>query len=111
MQQVAIERRARPRVAVALDLQLARKVGNPLTVRTRDLSVGGAYVVSTRPLQIFEEMHFDLDVPVDGQHVDGTARVLRQHRHDAYALRFEQMTPAALRVLGAFVESHGAPAG
>jgi hypothetical protein len=111
MPQVATERRISPRVAVEVDVRLARKVGNPLTVRTRDLSVGGAYVVSVRPLHIYEEMHFDLDVPGGGQHVDGTARVLRQHRHDCYALRFERLSPEAVRVLGAFVESHAAPAG
>lgn len=95
-------------MAVALDLSLARKVGNPVTVRTRDLSTGGAYVVSTRPLQIYEEMRFDLELTT-GEHVDGTARVLRQHEHDAYALRFERVAPAGLDLLTAFVESNAAP--
>jgi len=108
MQAVARERRVSPRVEVALDLRLARKVGNAVTVRTRDLSVGGAYVVSDRPLRIYEEVRFDLELPAAGEHVEGMARVLRQHRHDAYALRFERVAPAALSVLDAFVESSAA---
>lgn len=106
------ERRVSPRVAVALDLHLARKVGKAVTVRTSDLSVGGARVVSKRPLRIYEELQFELDLPVGGQHLNGTARVLRQHRPDMYALRFEHITPAALRDLGVFVDSNGgAPVG
>lgn len=100
-----MERRQSPRVTVALDLNLERKVGNPVTGRTRDVGIGGASVVSTRPLQIFEEMHFDLEL-AGGDHVDGTARVLRQQAHDAYALRFERVEPDALRRLAVFVESN-----
>ncbi|HEX6389924.1 MAG TPA: PilZ domain-containing protein [Solirubrobacteraceae bacterium] len=107
-QEVARERRTNPRVAVAVDVSLERKVGNAVSARTRDLSVGGAYVISTRPLQIFEEMHFDL-VLDGGEHVDGTARVLRQHQHDAYALRFERVEDDSLRVLSAFLDAHAAP--
>jgi c-di-GMP-binding flagellar brake protein YcgR len=104
MQQAAAERRTSPRVTAALDLQLARKVGNPLMVRTRDVSAGGAYVFSARPLRIYEELQFDLEL-AGGEHVLGTARVLRQHQHDAYALRFEHVAPDALLALTAFVAS------
>lgn len=111
-QLVANDRRISPRVPVALDVHLARKVGNTVTARTLDLSVGGALVVSDRPLRVDEELHFDLNLPEGARHLDGTARVLRQPRHDTFALRFEQVAPAALRVLDAFVSrtpAHGSP--
>lgn len=99
------ERRANRRVVVDLELRLARKVGNAVTVHTCDLSIGGASVVSKRPLRIYEELQFDLDLPTGGQHLDGMARVLRQDRHDTYSLRFEHIDPATLRALGAFVDA------
>ncbi|MCW3067306.1 MAG: PilZ protein [Solirubrobacterales bacterium] len=102
------ERRVSSRVVVALDLHLTRAVGNAVTARTLDLSVGGARVLSNRPLRVDEELQFRLDLPAAGRHLDGTARVLRQHRHDTYALRFEHTPPAVLRDLGAFVAANGA---
>lgn len=103
----ASERRSSPRMAVALDVRLKRKVGNPVSVQTLDLGAGGARVVSARPLRVDEELHFDLDLPVTGRHVAGTARVLRQHPNNAYALRFEHIGPAALRELQAAVAAVG----
>src|SRR5690348_4174645 len=87
------ERRATPRVAVELDLELVRKVGQAVRSRTVDLSVGGTRIVSERPLQIFEELRFDLSLGATDSHVHGVARVLRQERHDTYALRFEAVEP------------------
>jgi c-di-GMP-binding flagellar brake protein YcgR len=101
----ANDRRANPRIAVALDLHLERKVGNAVIARTLDLSVGGATFVSDRPLRVDEELRFDLRLRGGDEHLRGTARVLRQHRHDTYAVRFEQVAPAALRDLDAFVGS------
>jgi hypothetical protein len=49
-QGAANERRVNPRVAVALDLHLARTKGNAVATRTLDLSVGGARVLSHRPV-------------------------------------------------------------
>jgi hypothetical protein len=94
---------------MSLDLRLERKVGNPVTVHTLDLGAGGARVVSRRPLRIDEELHFDLDLPEDGRHVAGTARVLRQHPGNAYALRFEHVAPDVMQHLAAVVEArvHG----
>ena len=111
-QGVANERRVTPRVAVALDLHLARTKGNAVATRTLDLSVGGARVLSHRPLRVDEELQFDLDLRAGAQHLSGTARVLRQHRHDTYALRFEHVDPAVLRDLRAFVDANaGLPVG
>ena len=98
----ASDRRASPRIAVALDLHLERKVGNAVAARTLDLSVGGARVVSDRPLRVDEELRFDLRLGGGDEHLRGTARVLR---HDTYALRFGHVAPAALRDLDAFVGS------
>jgi hypothetical protein len=96
------ELRASPRVAVALEVHLGRKVGNDVHAATCDLSATGACVTCGRPLRVDEEVRFDLCLP-SGDHAVGTARVLRQQRHDTYALRFEQMPPAAHAALGAFV--------
>jgi hypothetical protein len=91
---------------VALDVQLGRKIGNDVIARTHDLGIGGARVISGRPLGIDEELRFDLELPAGGPHLRGTARVLRQHRHDMYALRFENVAPAVIGVLGAFVDGN-----
>ena len=72
----------------------------------------GARVVSARPLRVDEELRFDLELPPGGRHLSGTARVLRQHRPDMYALRFENVAPAGRDVLGEFVDaSSGGRAG
>jgi hypothetical protein len=84
------ERRGARRAALALDVQLARTVGNDVVARTRDVGPTGASVVSRRPLRIDEELRFDLALGPGGEHLRGVARVLRQHHHDVYALRFEQ---------------------
>lgn len=96
------EMRASPRVAVALDLNLGRKVGNDVHATTCDLSATGACITCARPLRVDEEVRFDLALP-EGGHCGGKARVLRQQRHDTYALRFEHMSPATLAALDAFV--------
>lgn len=96
------EMRASRRVAVALEVSLGRKVGNDVHAATCDLSATGACITCRRPLRVDEEVRFDLALP-SGDHVGGKARVLRQQRHDTYALRFEHMSPATLAALGAFV--------
>jgi hypothetical protein len=101
---LAAEQRADPRVAVALELHLSRKVGNEVVAHTCDLSCSGARVTSDRPLRVDEELRFDLELPL-GAHLGGKARVLRQHRHDTYALRFEHIMPSARGKLDAFVAS------
>jgi hypothetical protein len=96
------EQRATRRTNVALELLLARKVGQPIVATTVDVSVGGARVMSERPLRIDEQLRFDCDLPA--AHLDGTARVLRQDRHNVYALRFEQVRPDMVAELRAFVD-------
>jgi hypothetical protein len=68
-------------------------------------------VVSDRPLRIDEELAFDLELGAGGRHLTGTARVLRQHSTDMYALRFEHVAEAARGELGAFVRAGGGGAG
>jgi hypothetical protein len=95
------DHRLNPRVTVALDVSLERKVGNEVHARTCDLSATGACITCRRPLRVDEEVRFDLTLP-DG-HCHGKARVLRQQRHDTYALRFEHMSPAMHAALDGFV--------
>lgn len=67
-------------------------------------------MTSERPLRVDEEMRFDVDLPADGRHIEGIARVLRQDRHNVYALRFERVPDDTLADLRAFVEATaGAP--
>jgi len=99
------DQRRSARATVGLELHLVRKVGHPVTARTLDIGTGGARVRCERPLRIDEELRFDVDLPERRHLVGGTARVLRQGRHDVYALRFEGMAPAALTELRAFVEA------
>jgi hypothetical protein len=109
-QRFAKDQRSGARVAVAVEVQLLRRRGNGVLARTRDLSVGGAGVVSSRPLRVDEELRFHLELPAGGPQLTGTARVLRQHRRDTYALRFEHLPPAISAALGAWVEANaGAP--
>jgi hypothetical protein len=104
---LAVEQRANPRVEVALEVHLSRKVGKEVVAQTCDLSVSGARITSDRPLRVDEELRFDLELPF-GAHLGGKARVLRQHRHDTYALRFEHVAPATRGDLDAFVASRRA---
>jgi hypothetical protein len=91
---------------VEVALSLARKVGAPVVTRTLDLSVGGARVLSERPLRVFEELRFDIVLPDDTRHLGGVARVLRQDLQDVYALRFEVVAPDVLDELEAFLEPY-----
>ena len=102
-----LDQRGTERANVYLELQLARKVGRTINVRTLDVGFGGARVVSERPLRIDEELQFQCDLPTGRCHLDGMARVLRQDRHNVYALRFEHVSPELLTELRAFVtDSH-----
>jgi hypothetical protein len=96
------EQRATPRIPVALEVSLGRKVGNDVHAATCDLSTSGACITCARPLRVDEEVRFDLELP-SGDHLGGKARILRQQRHDTYALRFEHLSPATHAALGAFV--------
>jgi PilZ domain len=85
------ERRRAPRVRVAVQCTLRRRRGSPITGRTLDLGPGGMSVTTTRPLAEDEFLSFDLDL--EGEpHLDGRARVLRQHDYGYYALRFEALS-------------------
>lgn len=103
------DRRTSPRIAVAVELRLERKVGNPVWAQTLDLGAGGARVFSSRPLRVDEELRFDLELPEGGRHLDGTARVLRQLPNHVYALRFESLPPDGLQELRAVVGADGSP--
>src|SRR5687767_13308303 len=92
------QRRLQPRTAVRLDCVLTRRKGGPITGHTIDVGMGGMRVHTERPLGIDEVLRFEL--PVEGTHVDGDARVLREQAPNVYALRFETMRDDAAQHLG-----------
>jgi PilZ domain len=95
------ERRGTPRAELAVDCVLRRPTGSAISVRTVNLGPGGMCVTTQRPLAIDEVLDFDL--PIAGaEHVDGRARVVRQERHDRYALRFEGLLEPTRERLQAF---------
>ena len=83
-------RRRQPRAAVTIDCVLTRRKGGPVSGVTIDLGPGGMRVTTDRPLGVDEVLHFD--IPTQGVHVAGDARVLREHGPNVYALRFETIT-------------------
>jgi c-di-GMP-binding flagellar brake protein YcgR len=85
------ERRRAPRVEMAVGCMLRRRAGSPISCETVDLGTGGMSVCSERPLAADEVVSFDLVAPA----LSGRARVLRQHGHQLYALRFEQLADPA----------------
>jgi hypothetical protein len=97
------ERRGTPRTDVAVACTLRRRTGSAISVRTVNVGPGGMCVVTQRPLAIDEVLDFDLLAGVD--HVDGRARVVRQERHDRYALRFEGLLEPTRERLAAFIAS------
>jgi hypothetical protein len=90
-----VERRRAPRSQVALTCTLIRKVGSPVAGTTVDVGHGGMSVATTRPLAVDEELGFELP-PRPFPRVSGRARVLREHGHDVYGLRFEPLSAQML---------------
>jgi hypothetical protein len=77
-----------PRADMAVPCVLHRRTGSAISVETLNVGPGGMCVLTRRPLAIDEVLDFDLPLEGAGK-VDGRARVVRQERHDVYALRFE----------------------
>ena len=91
-------RRRSPRVALRLDVTLARAHGNPIPTSTQDIGPTGMRLAAPRPLAIDER--FGFVVTMDGAHpVTGHARVVREHLPGVYALRFEDLAPGAADAL------------
>jgi c-di-GMP-binding flagellar brake protein YcgR len=97
------ERRRAPRVELAVGCTLRRRAGGPIRCETVDLGTGGMSVCSERPLAPDEILSFDL-ARIE---LSGRARVLRQHGHQLYALRFEQLAEHARRELEQLVNRAG----
>jgi hypothetical protein len=96
------ERRRLPRVEIAVECTLQRRMGSPIVAQTIDLGPGGMRVESRRPLTADEEV--DFAIPDEAVGVRGRARVMRQQERYVYALRFERLPPetrAALAALAA----------
>jgi hypothetical protein len=86
---VGAEQRRSPRAQIELECTLRRRAGSPIACRTVDVGPGGMCVCSPRPLAPDEELSFELP------RISGRARVLRQHGHDTYAVRFEGLPEPA----------------
>jgi hypothetical protein len=97
-------RRAAPRAQLTLPVTLKRVKGNPIASRTQDVSSGGMRVTTSRPLAVDEVLHFELPLDVD-THVEGQARVMREHPFGAYALRFERLSLQGAERLSQLVDS------
>jgi hypothetical protein len=85
------ERRHAPRVEMAVSCLLRRRAGSPISCETVDVGTGGMSVCSERPLADDEVVAFEVE-PIE---LSGRARVLRQHAHQVYVLRFEQLSDGA----------------
>jgi c-di-GMP-binding flagellar brake protein YcgR len=88
---VVRDRRRDPRTELASGCTLQRRTGTPIACETVDVGAGGMSVCSRRPLAPDEVVTFELEIAA----VAGRARVLRQHGHDCYSLRFEELADAA----------------
>jgi c-di-GMP-binding flagellar brake protein YcgR len=84
------DRRHAGRVEMVVTCTLKRRAGSPISCETVDVGPGGMSVCSERPLATDEVVAFDLAAV----ELSGHARVLRQHGHQLYALRFEQLADA-----------------
>lgn len=103
------EPRRSPRAEIALPCTLRRPIGRPIVAQTLNVGTGGMLVSTARPLTVDEPLTFDLanlDMPVAGH-----ARVLRQQRHDVYALRFEGLADPARNRLRDLAAQAGASPG
>jgi hypothetical protein len=98
------ERRGTQRAELTLECVLRRRTGSEISVLTVNVGPGGMCVTTRRPLAIDEVLDFDL--PLAGsEHVDGRARVVRQERHDRYALRFEGLLEPTRERLQTFADT------
>lgn len=88
-----------PLAQIALPCMLRRNTGSPIGAQTLVVGPRGMHVCSPRPLALDETIAFDL--PDLEMRVSGRARVLRQERHNVYALRFEGLPEPMTRCLHA----------
>ena len=93
---------SRRRAPLHVACTLKRSKGSPIAGQTLDVGVGGMRVCTERPLRIDEVVTFDL--PIQGEHVDGQARVLREQGFQVYALRFEALEADDAQRLAASTE-------
>ena len=104
---MSLDHRRAPRAEITLPCTLRRPIGRPIVAQTVNVGVGGMLVSTARPLTVDEPLSFDLanlDIPASGH-----ARVLRQQRHDVYALRFEGLPAPLTNRLRELAGHAGAP--
>jgi hypothetical protein len=88
------ERRASPRMEVALSCRFARRDGAVIAARTIDVGSGGMRVETAWPLEVGEVVAFELFARAGGPGT-GHARVTREEALGVYGVRFERMADAA----------------
>ena len=81
------ERRRLPRVQLAVQCTLQRRMGSPIPAQTIDLGPGGMRVESPRPLSADDEV--DYVIPIDILPVIGRALCMCHQWRHIYSLRFE----------------------
>lgn len=84
-------------------MALIRERGNPVVARTIDLGGHGMRVSCGRPLAVDEVLRFDLALPDRDRHLDGSARVVREHARNVYGLRVEALGEDDALLLSRFV--------
>lgn len=98
-----MERRWNPRVDVTKPCVLDRRDGTAAVGRTTDLGPGGMHVVTPQSLAIDDLVEFEVFVgrPVDDGDIGitGRARVVGVDADGGYAMRFEELSGAALQQL------------
>jgi len=99
------ERRSGQRIALDVDVRLARRAGAQVAGRTIDLGAGGMRIASARPLRVDEVLDFDLALDA-GHPITGKVRVMRLHPRNQYALRFEGLAAPQADAIAGFVASH-----
>jgi len=97
-------RRTLPRAEVHAVCLLTRHRGRPIEGETLDLGPGGMRVSTKRPLAVDELLAFDITLAA-AEHIDGSARVVREQAPNVYALRFERLAPPAAGRLELIVAS------
>ncbi len=76
LRQALLEKRRFPRIDTRLGLAIEHE-GELLQVVTQDLSMGGMFIVSDRPVAVGDEVEFELRLPGDMPKVRGKAEVVR----------------------------------
>jgi Tfp pilus assembly protein PilZ len=96
--------RAHPRVAVRLPVRLADDIGGFEECVTRDVSIGGAFILGPRPRPVGHIFDAFLCLP-DGSSEIGTHSEVRWQSEDGWGTRFLMVEPRQREELRQFIGS------